>query len=593
MKLRFSQQVLLLISLPLLFQVAFIGLLTANLIELRNSYQKESAIADVMISFNNFLSQIVTCAGAQALFQISKDAKNRQSFEQSLIAMRAEQKTLRNMLMPLERVRSEATELDGLFTSLDDSFQKGMRALDTQDQVDATVAYIQARRTTVKVENLARRLRLKLNEQRQIFAERQAQTSTRTYILVGAGFVFNILLALLLFLYFQRRTSRRFALLTENITALGLERPLLNALAGVDELAQLDRTLHKVSESLKEARIKEQAILTNAADFICSIDAGLRLTAINPAVEAVFAVSQDELLGRNINSLVPAKKAQFVLERFKQIAQDRAGSFELAIVNHDGREVELSWNVIWSEPLQSYFCVAHDITERKKLERLKQEFVAMLSHDMRAPLTSLQLTLNVLSSTADQLNEKSAQRVARAEASVKVLVDMISELLEMEKLQSDVFVLECQTCSLNSLVEEALSLVEESGKAKQLSLRKALEPIEVSCDGERIVRVLTNLLFNAIKFSPQGGQIAVITRRSGEFVTVEVSDQGPGIPENMQELVFERFRQVDSAEGRGASASGTGLGLAICKAIIAAHRGEIGVRSQLGKGSVFWFKIPV
>ncbi|MBK9279120.1 MAG: hypothetical protein IPM93_13245 [Candidatus Obscuribacter sp.] len=280
MKLRFSQQVLLLISLPLLFQVAFIGLLTANLIELRNSYQKESAIADVMISFNNFLSQIVTCAGAQALFQISKDAKNRQSFEQSLIAMRAEQKTLRNMLMPLERVRSEATELDGLFTSLDDSFQKGMRALDTQDQVDATVAYIQARRTTVKVENLARRLRLKLNEQRQIFAERQAQTSTRTYILVGAGFVFNILLALLLFLYFQRRTSRRFALLTENITALGLERPLLKALAGVDELAQLDRTLHKVSESLKEARIKEQAILTNAADFICSIDAGLRLTAI-------------------------------------------------------------------------------------------------------------------------------------------------------------------------------------------------------------------------------------------------------------------------------------------------------------------------
>lgn len=589
LKLKFSQQVLLIISLPVLFQVIFVGVLTANLLELKACYERERDISDVMIEVNNFLSQIMTCAGAQAIYQITKDPKDRTTFQNSMRQIEGEQVNLKNLLRKEATVSEEINTLDVLFRQLSASFERGVQALNTQDQVDAAVAYLQARRSINKVNGLAGSLRDKLGHLRAEINNRQEKVGQTTFFIVTVGFAVNLLLAILLLVFFDRSTSKRFRRLTENIQALGLERPLKEKLTGFDEIAELDTVLHQVSASLKEARVKEQAIIKNAADMICALDSGLHIILTNPAAEQIFAEPADELMGRSIISLLAPGQDKRISSAFSQIAKEQAGSFEAKVVDRDKREIELSWNVIWSPEMKSYFCVAHDITERKRLETLRREFVAMLSHDLRAPLTSLQLTLNVLANNPQEMSPKAVQRVGRAEGSINVLVQMISELLEMEKLESEVFQLEKTKCEGAKLIRDCLALVEESARAARVNMDVDAMPVSIICDGERIIRVLTNLIGNALKFSPENATININLRQSGDQALFEVKDAGPGIPADKLQLVFERFRQLSDGQEK----KGTGLGLAICKVIVEAHGGEIGVKSKQAEGSTFWFKLPL
>ncbi len=589
LKLKFSQQVLLIISLPVLFQIIFVSVLTANLLELKSCYERERDVSDVMIEVNNFLSQIMTCAGSQAIYQITKDPKDRTNFENGMRIVEGEQVNLKNLLKKEASVSEEVNTLDVLFRQLSASFERGVQALNTQDQVDAAVAYMQARRSISKVNTLAGSLREKLGRARQQVNERQERVGQTTFLIVSIGFAINLVLAILLLIFFDRSTSKRFGLLTENIQSLGMERPLKEKLSGFDEIAELDTVLHQVSSSLKEARVKEKAIIKNAADMICALDSSLRIILSNPAAEQIFALSADELMGRSLISLLAAGQDKRVSSAFSQIAKDQAGSFEAKVVDKNKREIELSWNVIWSAEMKSYFCVAHDITERKRLETLRKEFVAMLSHDLRAPLTSLQLTLNVLAKNPDEMSPKAVQRVGRAEGSINVLVQMINELLEMEKLESELFQLEKNKCEGAKLIKESLALVEETARAARVNVDVDAMPVSIVCDGERIIRVITNLVGNALKYSPENSTLNIRLSQVGALALFEVNDAGPGIPADKLQLVFERFRQLSDGQEK----KGTGLGLAICKVIVDAHGGDIGVNSKVGEGSTFWFKLPL
>lgn len=589
LKLKFSQQVLLIISLPVLFQIIFVSVLTANLLELKICYERERDVSDVMIEVNNFLSQIMTCAGSQAIYQITKDPKDRTNFENGMRIVEGEQVNLKNLLKKEASVSEEVNTLDVLFRQLSASFERGVQALNTQDQVDAAVAYMQARRSISKVNTLAGSLREKLGRARLQVNERQERVGQATFLIVSIGFAINLVLAILLLIFFDRSTSKRFRLLTENIQSLGMERPLKEKLSGFDEIAELDTVLHQVSSSLKEARVKETAIIKNAADMICALDSSLRIILSNPAAEQIFALSSDELMGRSIISLLAPGQDKRVSSAFSQIAKDQSGSFEAKVVDKNKREIELSWNVIWSTEMKSYFCVAHDITERKRLESLRNEFVAMLSHDLRAPLTSLQLTLNVLAKNPDEMSPKAVQRVGRAEGSINVLVQMINELLEMEKLESELFQLEKSKCEGAKLIKESLALVEETARAARVNVDVDAMPVSIVCDGERIIRVITNLVGNALKYSPENSTLSIRLSQVGGLALFEVSDAGPGIPADKLQLVFERFRQLSDGQEK----KGTGLGLAICKVIVDAHGGDIGVNSKVGEGSTFWFKLPL
>lgn len=236
--------------------------------------------------------------------------------------------------------------------------------------------------------------------------------------------------------------------------------------------------------------------------------------------------------------------------------------------------------------------VFHDMADAlEKAEKRKQEYVSMISHDLRSPLTALQTTLAMaLKGSYGELNEKGQARILTAEHSVERLIKLINELLDMERMEAGMLKLSIASTPLDRCVERSIDAVKSLAEKEQVAISAGKSDIRVMADEDRLVQVLINLLSNAIKYSPEGGRISCEFQIGETDVRIQVVDEGSGIPPDAIERIFDRFQQVDSPEGK--ERGGSGLGLAICKAIVEGHGGTIGAVSEPGNGSRFWFTVP-
>lgn len=237
------------------------------------------------------------------------------------------------------------------------------------------------------------------------------------------------------------------------------------------------------------------------------------------------------------------------------------------------------------------FAVAHDITVRKEIERVKQEFVAMVSHDLRTPLTSIQGFLALLDTGMyGDLNEYGRESRTLADDNVRRLIALINDLLDIEKLESGNLQMEIGQTSLAEVFTRSVNSVAGFASLHHVEIEVVPTTVSIMADPDRLVQVMVNLISNAVKFSPENGHVAVAVEDMEDWTRITVRDSGCGVPKQFHNAVFERFQQVSIADAK--LKGGSGLGLAICKAIVEGHQGVIGVDSEEGEGSTFWFKIP-
>jgi PAS domain S-box-containing protein len=403
----------------------------------------------------------------------------------------------------------------------------------------------------------------------------------------------NVLLAVMLMIYFQRTTARRLDVLKDNTQRIGMRMELSPALEPGDELGDFDALLHKMATDLAKASRREQALTANAVDVICSLNPKLTFVTLNPAALTVFGFQPDKLIGERLSKIVlPEDLSSTESTIRKTEAEGSTASIENSIIRSDGAIRHMLWSVQWSRDEKLYFCVVRDITERKEMEKLKQEFFAMVSHDIRTPLMAVQLSLDLIASgSLGQLQEPVLAKVRNANENVDYVTSLIKSLLDAERYSDNQLELSCAPFELAQVVEESITPL------TVLLLNKHVEIVTDSVDwpawGDqaRIKQVLINLISNAIKFSPEGGQITVSAQPEGEWLKVNVADQGRGVPGEFQQKIFDKYKQVQVADAT--IKGGSGLGLAICKTIVKAHGGEIGVESEVGRGSTFWFTIPI
>jgi signal transduction histidine kinase len=236
---------------------------------------------------------------------------------------------------------------------------------------------------------------------------------------------------------------------------------------------------------------------------------------------------------------------------------------------------------------QSFHQMSDELAEA---QRARQAFVAMISHDLRSPLTTVQAFLYMLGNgVLGDVSQPIVDRSSKVEMSVTRLIRLINDLLDLEKLEAGKMALDRRQVDVFELVDKAIEAVAADAAQNAVNIQKSGAAMSVLADPDRLVQVLVNLLSNACKFSPNKGLVTVeVERKPGSSdVEFRVSDQGPGIAKRHQDLIFERYRQVsvEDATKRG----GTGLGLPICKLIVEQHGGRIGVTSEEGKGACFWF----
>jgi signal transduction histidine kinase len=231
-----------------------------------------------------------------------------------------------------------------------------------------------------------------------------------------------------------------------------------------------------------------------------------------------------------------------------------------------------------------------DITHLKELDRLKSEFVATVSHDLRTPLTSIQGYIELLPQIGP-LNRRQEKFVRRVESMLASITELINDLLDIRRIEAELN-LEMELCDLSEIINDVLGRLEHHAEGKAQDLRREIPealPL-VRGNPQRLAQVVDNLVINAIKYTQVGGRIAVSAIGDQGHVVVNVSDNGPGIPPEEQPRIFDKFYRVESEEVTGVA--GTGLGLAIVKAIVEKHQGRVWVESQPGVGSTFSFILP-
>ncbi|MCU0565052.1 MAG: PAS domain S-box protein [Oculatellaceae cyanobacterium Prado106] len=379
------------------------------------------------------------------------------------------------------------------------------------------------------------------------------------------------------------------------------------------ELSQSNDRLHQelqqrthIEATLREADRRWRTLLDHVRLIVVGLDADGNISYANPFFLEVCGYTADELLGKNwFETCLPQRLRPQVSMVFREFLEQSFHTYyENAIVTKDGKELVIAWNnTLLRSPhngIIGTLSIGEDITTRREMDRLKDELISVISHELKTPLTSIQCALNLLSDRLVTLESARGQRVLEiaVEGSDR-LVRLVEDILDLERLNSGKIKLIQQPCNLADLIHQAIDLMQTmadiAGIDLCVDLDESTKTLSIALDPDRILQVLTNLISNALNFSPTGTTVHLTTQTTTTLTAttlqVTLQDQGRGIPPTHLETIFDRFHQVDATDSR--QKGGTGLGLAICRSIIQQHGGQIWATSKLGEGSRFVFTLPL
>lgn len=349
--------------------------------------------------------------------------------------------------------------------------------------------------------------------------------------------------------------------------------------------------LEKLDLSVKEQLQRENAIADFSKVVIVSFDEMFKIDAVSPSVFMQWGYNQYELLNRQLGNFV-FREDLSILEEIRRRAKEGAPlELVLRIRKRDNSIGDYLFYVDWSAKFERFFAACEDVTDRRNLERARDDFIAQLTHDMRSPLAAVTMTLALFTEKVfGEMPEKAHEPIERARKGVARVLALISDILDAEKLNQNKQAIEKVQLNLLELVRKVADELGPLAHEKEVSILVDGTDSLVWADYNLLTRVLTNLLSNALSFSPPQGTVTMHISATDNSALVSVKDIGPGIHQDYHRLIFERYKAPKMLETKRVS---TGLGLWICKEIISAHGGSIGVDSELGKGSKFWFTIPL
>ena len=373
------------------------------------------------------------------------------------------------------------------------------------------------------------------------------------------------------------------------------------ALAQAHKLA--DSLQRSTAELTAQARQRErltrqlESVLNSAGEGIYGLDSAGTITFANETAARLVGLPREDMLGRHVDEVIqmeaPAPGAPGpapAAPRQDEPARLLTGRHRRADGSFFDSEC-ISAPIIEQGTTIGSVVVFRDITERRAVERMKDEFVSTVSHELRTPLTSIRGALGLLhAGAAGELPPRAVRMVEVATTSTDRLVRLINDILEVERMAAGKLVINPRGTSARGLLRTAAAemagLAESSGVSLHIDRAEGV----VWADPDRVVQTLTNLVGNAIKFSPTGAAVRLEATANDHHVRFDVHDNGCGVPEEELESIFEHFRQVDSSDTR--LAGGTGLGLAICRGLVERHGGRIWVTSAVGEGTTASFTLP-
>jgi two-component system phosphate regulon sensor histidine kinase PhoR len=427
----------------------------------------------------------------------------------------------------------------------------------------------------------------------------RAATSVHRTVALGVLLAFVVVLAVGFFL--SRRVTRPVTEM-QSIARWMAEGDFAQRvpISGTDEIAELGRTLNLMAERLSEKiqdlegeRTKVSAILDSMVEGVIAIDQRGRILLMNHAARRIFDLGREHVEGRPLLSMIRHKE---ILDLLTEPPKTETGGTRR-------REIELgppverildahASSMALTPSTRGTLLVLHDVTELRRLERVRTEFVANVSHELRTPLTSIRGYLETLRDGAleEPVNARRFLEIAHTHA--ERLSRLVDDLLQLSDIETGKLVLKASPLRLHEVAAEVIAFFENRAAQKNLRLLNDVPAdLRVHADRDRLTQILVNLVDNAVKYTPEQGQVRLGAAPSPKgLVDVWVADTGIGIPSTDLPRITERFYRVDKARSR--ELGGTGLGLAIVKHLVQAHAGELWLASELGKGTTVHFSLP-
>lgn len=380
-------------------------------------------------------------------------------------------------------------------------------------------------------------------------------------------------------------------------------RQVLLAAENVRLRRDLEAKVAERTRELQRLSQRSERIVASVADGLYGVDLHGRIQFVNPAAASLLGHPEEELLTRPAHdtfhlhpqdlepgdapqrcNLVRALSTGEVVRDPEEIYR-RADGTTFALESTTSPMVDDAGRITGA------VTAFRDITERRAVERMKNEFISVVSHELRTPLTSIRGSLGLVhSGKLGTLPEAAGRMVAIALQSSERLTRLINDILDLERISSGAVPLEVAEHGAAEVISQTVAVLRPVADESSVELRIGPTDGRVHADLDRIIQTLTNLVGNAIKFSPAGGTVTVSAHGEGAMVQFCVADEGRGVPPDKRETIFDRFQQVDSSDAR--DKGGTGLGLAICRTIVERHGGRIWVDSEPGNGSRFRFTLP-
>lgn len=417
------------------------------------------------------------------------------------------------------------------------------------------------------------------------------------WVYFPAVFIFGSLCFFGLSRFYQKKIKKEVLLLTRSVkrfTKGDFSSPLpswkndaADVLTGT--IAQGFQKLHEKIDSSEQDKAKLSMMLEYMSEGVVGVNRDLRIIICNPSAKKILGYHRNPI-NRSLIELTHHPDIDSLMTEI--IENQTSVSKEIEITYPEKKHLKISAASTGAAKGICGVLVLHDITEIKKLENLRKDFVANVSHELRTPLTSIIGFLEILQSGAISNPEQSEKFIRMMQDDAKRLHRLIEDLLAISSLESGETRLNLRALDVKPAIEKVLESLEPQITKKEISLVFKIpgQLPAVSADHDRFRQVLLNLLDNAVKFTPPKGRVTVHARLSDRMVEVGIEDSGPGIPEEALHRVFERFFRADKARSR--EEGGTGLGLSIVKHIVEAHGGTVSCKNAAGGGAFFRFTLP-